>query len=230
MSAQRKAFAARLGITEVDGVHRLDHKSLIAGMGGVQGIVESVLPGLVFVIVYAIWLNQVAAVVSAVSISVAFILARLLRKQSALNAVFGLLGIGLSAFLALREGGSGRDYFLNGIVTNAAYGAVFALSLIIRFPLVGLIIGFILGEGINWRKNKYEMRIFTAATFVLFAVFAVRLLVEVPLYIADQLESLAIAKLVLGLPLYVTGLWLNWLLVRGVLHRRSAAKSQRTSL
>ena len=224
MSEQRKLVAARLGIREVDGVHQLDHKSLIAGMGGLQGILESLLPGILFVLVFAFTANEVASIITAVIASAGFILARLVTRKSLVNALVGLVGIGIAAFLALRSGGSGRDYFITGFITNIAYGSVLALSVIVRYPLFGLIVGFALGEKLEWRKNKYEMRVFTAATLIATSVFAIRLLVQLPLYFANQLEALAIAKLVLGLPLYASALWLCWLLIRGVFNRRAAEK------
>ncbi len=224
MSEQRKQVAAKLGIHEVDGVHQLDHKSLLQTLGGVQGIVESVVPGFVFVLVQAIWQVPSAAVISAVVASVAFIGLRLARRQSLLNAVAGLIGIAIAAFLALRDGGSGRDYFINGFITNAVYGAVLGLSVLIRYPLFGVIVGFAIGEGTAWRKNKYELRIFTLATLIPTAVFALRLFIELPLYFSNQLVALGTAKLVLGLPLYAPALWLDWLLIRALLAKRAKAK------
>ena len=225
MSEQRKAVAEKLGIREIDGVHQLDSKSLLSGMGGLQGILESIVPGTLFVLVFAILKSQVAAVITGVAASTVFILTRAVRKQALLNALVGLVGIGIAAFLALRNGGSGRDYFITGFITNISYGAVLALSVLVRYPIFGLIVGFAIGEKLEWRKNKYEMRVFTAATLIATSVFAIRLLVELPLYFSNQLEALAIAKLVLGLPLYATALWLAWLLIRGVLKRRAAAKA-----
>ncbi len=221
MSQQRKVVADRLGIREVDGVHQLDSKSLLSGMGGLQGILESIVPGTIFVLVFAIFRSQVAAVISGVVSSSAFILARAVRRQSLLNALVGLAGIAIAAFLALRNGGSGRDYFITGFITNFSYGAVLGLSVLVRYPIFGLIVGFAIGEKLEWRKNKYEMRIFSAATLVATSIFAIRLIVELPLYFSNQLESLAIAKLILGLPLYACGLWLCWLLIRGVFRRRA---------
>lgn len=222
MSEQRKAIAAKLGIRETENGHELDHRSLLSNIGGWHGILESVVPGFAFVVVFAIWQQQIAAVIVGVIASVGFITARAVRRQSLINALVGLAGIALAAFLALRSGGSGRDYFLTGFVTNSVYGTVLLLSVLVRFPIFGLIVGFALGEKLAWRKNRYEMRVFTSATLIATAVFAIRLAVQLPLYFANQLEALAIAKLILGLPLYATALWIDWMLIRTVLAKRSA--------
>ena len=42
------------------------------------------------------------------------------------------------------------------------------------------------------------------------AVFTLRLAVQVPLYLADAVTALGVARLVMGLPLYALGLWLAW--------------------
>ena len=220
MSDSREQLAAKLGISKVDGKHQLDHRSLLQSMGGWQAIAESVIPGFAFVLTFALTRIEAIAVVVAVVLSSIFLITRLMRRQSVLNAIVGLLGIALAAWLALRDGGSGRDYFITGFWTNGAYLAVLAISIVVRFPVIGLLLGFVLGEGLTWRKSKYEMRVFTAATALLAGVFALRLAVQLPLYFANQLEALAIAKLVLGLPLYASVVWVEWLLIRNLLARR----------
>ena len=61
-----------------------------------------------------------------------------------------------------------------------------------------------------------EHRRHRAATAVLAAMFALRLAVEVPLYLAGAagVGALGVARLVLGLPLFALTAWFVWLLVR----------------
>lgn len=189
-------------------------------MGGWQGIAESVLPGFVFVLIFATTKDAPLGIIWATVFAVGFIIVRVVRRKPLVQALSGLAGIALAAWLALRDGGSSRDYFVTGFVTNLAYLVPLALSVLIRWPLVGVLMGFVLREGTTWRKNKFEVRVFTAATLLWVGLFAGRLLVQYPLYLANNLTALGIARLVMGLPLYAAVLWLNWLLVRGVLKRR----------
>lgn len=213
--------ANRLGIRTVDGKHEFDHKSLLSSMGGIQGILESVLPGFLFVIVFSFNRNaELAVAVSAIT-GLLFILARIIMKKPLVQAISGLIGIAVAAFLALREGGSGRDYFVTGFITNLTYLIPLAISVLVRWPLIGLIAGFLLGEKTSWRKNKSEMRVFTAATLLWVGIFSARLLVQWPLYLANNLAALGTAKLVMGLPLYAAGLWVTWLMLRNVIQRRA---------
>jgi hypothetical protein len=214
------AAASKLGLRQVDGKTEFDHKSLLASMGGWQGIIESVIPGFLFVLIFAITKQASLGIIWATAVSAGFILVRLLRRKPVVQALSGLVGIALAAWLALRDGGASRDYFLTGLVTNLAYLVPLGVSVLIRWPLIGVLMGLILREGTSWRKNKYEMRVFTVATLLWVGLFAGRLVVQYPLYLANNLTALGIARLAMGLPLYAAVLWLNWLLVRGVIKRR----------
>jgi hypothetical protein len=219
-SDQTNAAARALGIRKVDGKHEFDRSSLLTSMGGVQGIFESIVPGLTFVILFALTQLVYLSIAVSASISVLFILWRIVTRKPLAQAIGGLLGIAIASFLAFRDGGSGRDYFLTGFVTNLTYLIPLALSVLVRWPLIGVVAGLLLGEKTAWRKDKYEMRVFTAATLLWVGIFSARLLVQWPLYLADNLTALATARLVMGLPLYATGLWLTWLMLRGVIQRR----------
>ena len=215
------AAAKALGIRKVDGKHEFDRKSLLVSMGGVQGIVESIVPGLLFVVIFAISQMVYLSIGISASVSVGFILLRILRRKPLSQAIGGLIGIGIASFLAFRDGGSGRDYFLTGFATNLIYLVPLVISVIVRWPLIGVVAGFLLSEKTAWRKDKYQMRVFTAATLLWVGIFSARLLVQWPLYLADNLGALATARLVMGLPLYAAGLWVTWLMLRGVIQSRS---------
>ena len=218
---ESNAAAKALGIRKVDGKHEFDRKSLLVSMGGVQGIVESIVPGLLFVVIFAISQMVYLSIGISAAVSVGFILLRIFRRKPLSQAIGGLIGIGIASFLAFRDGGSGRDYFLTGFATNLIYLVPLAISVIVRWPLIGVVAGFLLSEKTAWRKDKYQMRVFTAATLLWVGIFSARLLVQWPLYLADNLGALATARLVMGLPLYAAGLWVTWLMLRGVIQSRS---------
>lgn len=218
---EANAAARALGIRTVDGKHEFDRSSLLVSMGGIQGIAEAIVPGLLFVIVFSISQMVYLSIAISAATSVCFILLRIITKKPLAQAIGGLIGIGVASFLAFRDGGSGRDYFLTGFATNLTYLVPLALSVLVRWPLIGVVAGLLLGEKAAWRKNKYEMRVFTAATLLWVGIFSARLLVQWPLYLANNLSALATARLVMGLPLYAAGLWVTWLMLRGVIQRRA---------
>jgi hypothetical protein len=216
---EASAAAKALGIRKVDGRHEFDGRSLLVSMGGVQGILEAIIPGFIFVILFAFTREVYLSIAISAPVSVAFILLRIITRKPLAQAIGGLLGIAIASFLAFREGGSGRDYFLTGFITNLSYLIPLAISVLVRWPLIGVIVGFLIGEKTAWRKNKYEMRLFSAATLLWVSIFSARLLVQWPLYLADNLTALATARLIMGLPLYAAGLWVTWLMLRGVIQR-----------
>ena len=218
--AAKPSTANRLGLHNEAGELSINKQSVLSAVGGWLGIIESVLPGMIFVLVLAISKQTVAAVVAAVSTSAFFLILQIVRKKPLTQAIAGALGIAISAFLPLRDGGHAADYFLQGFFTNAAYVAVLTVSLMVRWPLVGVLIGLLLGDNKTWRQNKSKVRRFQAATLVWVALFSARLLVQVPLYFAGQTELLGIFRIAMGVPLYALCIWFTWLLVRGVINQR----------
>lgn len=194
-------------------------------MGGALGIVETILPGLLFVVVFTFTLNPWLAIWISVAISVAFTLYRLIRKQAATQALVGLLGVVISAVLALMSN-KPEDNFVVGMVTNGVYGTVFLISILVGWPIIGVVIGLVRSEGTSWRKNRHHKRVYMGVTALWVGMFTLRLAIEFPLYLAGNVAGLATAKLALGLPLYVPVLALTWLIVRS-LYREKTSNSQK---
>ena len=215
------ARAGRLGIRIENGEAKMDRASLLKSIGGVAGIAESILPSALVMVCWVIYKSPLMAISAAVLPVVCFGIYRLVTKSTWMQVVVGAAIAGFSAWLALRPGGETRDYFVSGLIINAAYLVPLLVSVLLRWPLVGILLGFLIGEGVSWRKNPRELRSFTAATLALCAVFVIRLSVELPLYFANQVAALATVKLLLGLPLYAIGLWTAWLLVRRVIVKPS---------
>lgn len=217
---KRASAAARLGLNDADGQLNLNKRSVLGAVGGWFGIVEAILPSMVFVILLALFNQTVIAVVSAVSVSAAFLLIQIIRKKPITQAIAGAVGIAISAFLPLREGGQAADYFIQGFITNSIYLAVLVLSVLVRWPAIGVLVGIFLGDGNSWRRNKGQMRRFQAATLLWITLFASRLLVQVPLYFAQATEVLGLFRIAMGVPLYALCIWLTWLMVRSVITER----------
>jgi hypothetical protein len=192
---------------------------LLASLGGVLGIVEAVVPPAIFVVLFAVTgqgggFPVVAVICSGLS-AVFFIVVRILRREGATQAIAGLVTVGASVVLALISGRA-ENNFLPGIITNAAYGFAFLVSIFIGWPLVGVATGLLTKRGHGWRTVRREKKILSWLTVMWVAMFAVRLSVEVPLYLSQNVGGLAVAKLVLGLPLYAPVVMLTWLFVRGM--------------
>lgn len=206
--------AKRLGLSKKGESYQLDGKSLLSGIGGGLGIAEALLPATTFSIVFAITQQALPAVASAASLSLIFILIRLVRRQGIQQSIIGALAIALAAFLALRDGGQAADYFVPGFFTNAAYGSVLLVSVLIRRPLMGYVAQLLFGLN-NWRTSREYKRL-RLITLIWVGFFALRLLVQVPLYFANLVELLAASRVVMGAPAYAGLLALTWILMKRI--------------
>ncbi|MFF1573746.1 DUF3159 domain-containing protein [Leifsonia sp. NPDC058292] len=191
--------------------------ALLGALGGVRGLAETILPGLVFLVLFTFTQNVPLSIGISVLVAAVFTVVRIVGKTPVTQAIAGLLGVGISAILALITG-RGEDNFILGIWTNAAYGAALLISMLVRWPLIGLIAGYLMGDGIAWRSVRGKFRVMQALTFLWFLLFAARLAVQVPLYLAHTPEAtvaLGITKLLMGVPLYAPLLLITWFVVRG---------------
>jgi hypothetical protein len=209
----RDKAAKRLGASINGGSVNFDRQSLLAAIGGWLGVAETALPTMGFLISFTLLRNPVLSVAIAASLSVGFIGWRLIRRQNLSQAIVGLLAVALAAWLALREGGDTVDYFVPGFFTNAIYGSVFAVSALVRWPLIGVLAGLLFGIT-DWRSRRDLRRRFTLITWIWVAFFAARLSVQLPLYFASAIEALATSRLIMGAPAYAGLLALTWVMLR----------------
>ncbi len=204
-----------------DGTLKLDGQSMLASLGGVWGILESAVPGTAYAVSFALTENVFISVYAAGALALVFIIAQIIRKRPLAQPIYGMLGIGLAAYLTLRNGSEtshARDFFLPGFFTNIVYFAAILLSIAIRWPLVGVLVG-VFSDGVQWRKDRHLVRRYSLVTSIWVALFGLRLLVEVPLYVANAVVLLGFVKLVMGVPLYALSAWFTWLSVRPLLRR-----------
>lgn len=211
--------AQRSGFGRVAPGERPTAQALWAAVGGVRGLVESLLPGFLFLVVYTITAEVTPSVLIPVAVAVVFVLVRAVTRSPIMPAVVGLVGIALSAGLALWSGRA-EENFLLGFVINGVWLVALLISLAVRRPLIGVITALLTGDH-AWRDDPAKRTVLTVTTWLWVGLFSVRLGVQVPLYLAEQAAALAATKLLMGLPLYAAVLWVTWLMVRAVYARRA---------
>jgi hypothetical protein len=182
-------------------------------VGGVRGMVETSLPGLAFVLAYVISGSdtELSAGV-AVALAVVMAIGRLVRRESPQYALSGIFGVVLAAVLATKTG-KAENFYLPGLLLNVAYASAFLISILVRWPLVGVIAAQLQGEH-RWRDHPERMRAYTRASWLWVGLFLTRLAVQLPLYLAGAVAALGIARTVMGIPLFALGLWWTYRVVR----------------
>lgn len=186
--------------------------ALLGAVGGIRGLVETILPGLAFLVIYTITQQLLPSVLGPVAVAVVFIVVRVLQRQPVTPAVSGAIGIALSAGLALVTGNVSNNFLLGFVINGIAVVALVA-SLVARRPLVGLVIGLLTGDE-HWRHDPAKLRVAYVTTVLWLLLSGLRLAVQVPLYLAELPDALAATKLLMGVPLYLALLWATWMLAR----------------
>jgi hypothetical protein len=200
--------------------------TIAEAIGGPLGMAETALPAVAFVVAYTIsGSNTNTAAIVAVALALVLTVARLARRESPRHALSGLLGVGFAAFIATRSG-KAENFFLPGLLFNAAYASALLISIAVRWPLIGVIVTKLDGEDNGWRSDPLRMRAFRRATWLWAALFSARLLVQLPLYLAGAVVALGVARTAMGLPIFALGLWITWLIVRGVRTPPAPAQAQ----
>jgi hypothetical protein len=187
--------------------------SILAAYGGRRGLAEIGLPTMVFVGVYTATSKLTVSLWTAVAISAVLSLWRLVRREKVQNAISGVIGVVVCALFA-RHTGQAKDFYLPGVLLNIGEALLFGMSVLIRWPIVGVVLGPITGEMMAWRAHPARLRAFTRATWLLAAMFVFRVFVEVPLYLSNQTTALGAAKVLLGYPLYLMVLFMAWQIIR----------------
>jgi hypothetical protein len=170
-------------------------------MGGMVGFISASIPVAVFVIVN-IAASMWPAIWSAVGVAVLIAVWRIVRKEQLMPAVSGIFGVAIAAFIAYRTG-EAKGFFLYGIWVAGGFGLAFLVSMIVRWPLVGVIWSTLNGHGFGWRSDKKSRLYYDIATLVFTLVFASRVVVQQWLYNADETTLLGIARLAMGYPLTI---------------------------
>lgn len=194
--------------------HSEDKDKVLNALGGKKGLVDSGLPSLVFLIVFNLsGKNITSAIYAAIGLSIVLTFIRIVKRETVQHAFSGLIGVGVCAFIA-RRSGNAADFYLPGLWINAGYALLYALTNLFRWPLLGVVLGPILGENLLWRKDPARLKAYTKAGWLWVGMFAARLIVQYPLYQSGNVNLLGTARLLMGYPLFILTAWGTWLILR----------------
>jgi Protein of unknown function (DUF3159) len=189
----------------VQTVEELVRRRLSEALGGRRGMVEGIVPTLGFTVTWITthWL-ELALAIGGAGVLVVLVL-RLVQRSSiqyVMNAVFGIT---IAAVFALRSGNA-EDVFLPGIIYNAGYFLLLAFSALVRWPVMGFLVGSVTGDPTGWHRDRQIVKLCTTLTWLLALPCALRFVVQYPLWVAGEAGWLGVAKLALGWPLQIAAL------------------------
>jgi Protein of unknown function (DUF3159) len=189
-------------------------ESLVELLGGRRGALDATLPPVAFVVGYLAGRESVPVGVGA-ALAVALAIAgwRLWHRARPRAVLLGLAGVAVAALIALRTG-QAADFFLARIATNAVSAAAWMISIVLRWPLLGVVVGTVLGQKGRWRRDPALLRAYSRGSWVWVPQYAVRVAVLVPLWYADQVVALGVAQVALTWPLVALCLVVSWWVIQ----------------
>ncbi|HEY3894087.1 MAG TPA: DUF3159 domain-containing protein [Pseudonocardiaceae bacterium] len=170
-------------------------------LGGRRAALDATAPAVAFVLTWLIsgqslgW-GAGAAMVTGIAVAAL----RWRRGDRPLAALLGLLGVCAAALIALYTGRA-ADFFLAQLLSNVVSTLVWTVSIVIRWPLLGVIVGGILGQRTTWRQDPALLRAYSLASWVWVAQYLVRIAVFTPLWAAGAVVALGAARVALSWPL-----------------------------
>jgi hypothetical protein len=196
-------------------VNHEDRDRIVAALGGKKGLFDSGIPALLFLVVFNLRDDVIEAAFVSLALSALIALIRLIKREKLQHAISGILGV-LICYLLVRSTGKAEDFYLPGLFINAGYGALYLLTNIAGWPIIGVILGPLLGEDFHWRKVPERKKVYMLAGWLWVGLFLSRLAVQLPLYLAGSVNALGVARLIMGYPLFVATAWGTWLIIKRV--------------
>lgn len=206
--------------------------SVIDAIGGVRGVIESMLPGFVFVVMFVITSDLKLTIIVSAVLAVVLVVVRLVQRQTILGALAGLISVAICLIWAWNTH-EARNYYMYGFITNSVYIVVLAITLAIRVPGVGFLVEFIRSLPTehfrawlaDWRGDRKLVRAYDIVTAMWIGVFALRLVVQVPLYLTNHVTWLGTTRLLMGLPFWALAIWISYLIIADPMRHHPKFKS-----
>ncbi len=171
-------------------------------LGGRRGALDASVPPAVFVIA---WLTSGQSIewgaLAAVAAGVLVAGLRLAKGRRVTASVASVAAVALAAFVAVQTGRP-EDFFLIQLLSNVASALAWALSILIRWPLLGVVVGVLLGQKARWRRDPDLLRAYGLASWVwVLGQYTVRVLVFGVLWWSGWVVALGVARVALTWPL-----------------------------
>jgi hypothetical protein len=125
--------------------HNEDRDKVVQALGGKKGLIDSGVPAVVFLIVFNVTQEVNTAIWAALSLSVTLAIIRLIMKDTIQHSVSGVIGVLICAYFANRSGNA-TDFYIPKLLTNLGYGTVYLIANLAGWPILGLVLGPLLGE------------------------------------------------------------------------------------
>lgn len=195
--------------------HENDKDKIIGAFGGKKGLIDSGIPSIIFLITFNIRKDLQEALFASIAISAILTVIRLAMRDTVQHAISGFIGVLICAWFANRTGNP-SDLYIPKLLTNLGYGTLYLIANIVGWPILGLMLGPILGENLLWRNHPERKRAYIQAGWLWVAMFFTRIAVQYPIYKSGNLNLLGTVNLAMGYPLFIATAYGSWMILRRV--------------
>ena len=181
--------------------------------GGVRGMVETTVPGLVFVLSYTINRSINVSAIAALALSAALGVARLVQRGTAKHALSGVLGVGFGALFAMISGDA-KNFYLPGMLYTLGLAIAYLVTAAAGVPLLGLILGPAFRENLSWRtRNPGRKAAYTRASYVWGGILLGKSAITFPIYFWGDATQLGWLRVALGIPPFLIAVYFTWIIL-----------------
>lgn len=192
-----------------------DREKVLSAFGGKKGLIDSGIPSVVFLVIFNIQHDLHQALYASLAISIVLTLIRLAMRDTVQHAFSGLIGALICAWFANRTGNP-SDVFLPKLLTNLGYGTVYLIANIAGWPILGVMLGPILGENLLWRKDPVRKAAYIRTGWLWVGLFFTRIAVQYPIYRSGNVNLLGAVNLAMGYPLFLATAYGSWMILKDV--------------
>ncbi|MEU3557098.1 DUF3159 domain-containing protein [Streptomyces fragilis] len=179
--------------------------------GGVRGMIETVVPGLIFVAIYTVNKDLHVSAIAALAVSLLMGVVRLVRKDTVKHAFSGVFGVAFGVVFAMMTGNA-KDFYLPGMLYTLGLAVAYLLSTALGFPLIGVILGPLFKENLSWRKrNPGRKKAYAKASVAWGLILLAKCAILFPLYWWADTTELGWVLIGLKIPPFLLAVWLTWI-------------------
>ena len=190
-----------------------DRDKVLAAFGGKKGLIDSGIPAVIFLAVFNITDRLNTALSASIAISAILTIFRLVRRDTIQHALSGFIGVLICAWFANRTGNA-SDLYIPKLLTNLGYGTLYLIGNLAGWPILGLMLGPILGENLKWRNHPERKRAYILASWLWVAMFFTRIAVQYPIYRSGNVNLLGTVNLAMGYPLFIATAYGSWMVLK----------------
>ncbi|MEU9126287.1 DUF3159 domain-containing protein [Streptomyces sp. NPDC048506] len=184
--------------------------ALFEAFGGVRGLVETVLPGLLFVAIFTVNKDLHISAIAALAVSLVLAAARLVRKDTVKHAFGGVFGVAFGVVFAMMTGNA-KDFYLPGMLYTLGLAVAYIVTTIAGVPLMGLILGPVFKENLSWRtRNPGRKKAYAKASLAWGLILLAKCAILFPLYWWADTAQLGWVLVALKIPPFLLALYLTW--------------------